>query len=95
MHKCFLGSTLLCNLYFRKILIDTTEPDKPEYLKLLKQTLLDNNSSIQEIIVTHWHGDHVGGVSDVTKEILSSNTHFWFICFGYYSYNIFTHDNYN
>ena len=26
---------------------------------------------IQEIVLTHWHHDHVGGVGDIHKDILS------------------------
>ena len=28
-------------------------------------------SEIQEIILTHWHRDHIGGVAAIHKEILS------------------------
>ena len=36
-----------------------------EYTTHLKEVLSSNETTIQEIILTHWHPDHVGGISDV------------------------------
>ncbi|XP_052765548.1 endoribonuclease LACTB2-like isoform X1 [Mya arenaria] len=55
----------------RKILIDTGDPQKPDYINNLRQTLQENSCGIQEIVLTHWHADHVGGVPDITRDILS------------------------
>ena len=49
----------------RRVLIDTGEKNKPEYLKQLHQTLTDNNISIGHVVITHWHHDHVGGLDGV------------------------------
>lgn len=45
-------------------MIDTGE-GKPEWLKLLKDTLDSENATLDKVIVTHWHPDHIGGVKDV------------------------------
>ena len=59
--------TLIC---FRKILIDTGEIDNAEYINNLKDALKKFQCSIQEVILTHWHGDHVGGIKNIVEHNL-------------------------
>ena len=48
-------------------MIDTGSGGSREYVEHLKEVLSNNASGIQEILITHWHPDHVGGILDVLK----------------------------
>uniref|UniRef100_T1IYM2 Beta-lactamase-like protein 2 homolog n=1 Tax=Strigamia maritima TaxID=126957 RepID=T1IYM2_STRMM len=53
-----------------RILLDTGNPQVPEYIKNLQTALKDaGDVTLQSILVTHWHGDHVGGVDDIIRDI--------------------------
>lgn len=64
---CDLSVWLEWICYFRRILCDTGEPKKPEYIKHLKSVLANEKTTIGDIIITHWHNDHIGGVQDVLQ----------------------------
>lgn len=57
-------------------MIDTGDANVPEYITNLKDVLRSENATIDTIILTHWHHDHVGGVND----ILNFNESKYIIC---------------
>lgn len=60
------------NTFCRRILLDTGDPNKPLFIENLKNILLSEKASIETILLTHWHHDHIGGVKDVLN-ILDEN----------------------
>ena len=59
----------LCVICVRRILVDAGESGNVEYINNLAKVLKQHRTSIQEIVITHWHLDHVGGVPDVCSQI--------------------------
>ncbi|XP_033125932.1 endoribonuclease LACTB2-like [Anneissia japonica] len=57
----------------KRILVDTGEEKKPEYISNLKKVLKDSGSTLQEILITHWHHDHTGGITELVKELQLAN----------------------
>ncbi|XP_072041879.1 endoribonuclease LACTB2-like [Amphiura filiformis] len=53
----------------KRILIDTGDADKPEYIQNLKDTIKTQQTGIQQILITHYHHDHVGGIADVCNAL--------------------------
>lgn len=49
--------------------MDTGEAANDEYIANLRKALDEHKTGIQEIILTHWHPDHIGGVSDICKHV--------------------------
>lgn len=57
-----------------RILIDTAE-GKPEWRTSLSHVLTSEKAAISTTLLTHWHPDHVGGVSDLLSLCPSSKIH--------------------
>ena len=57
----------------RRILLDTGDGQQPEYFLNLKKSLDDNCITIRDVILSHWHYDHVGGIAEVLKSTEVSN----------------------
>lgn len=52
-----------------RILVDTGEPRNNEYIANLQHVLDEHKAGVQEIVITHWHPDHLGGVPDICSSI--------------------------
>jgi endoribonuclease LACTB2 len=59
-------NTYLIGQGSKRLLIDTGE-GKPVWSSSLKKTLEDEKATVDKIILTHWHPDHVGGVKDALQ----------------------------
>lgn len=51
----------------RRILVDAGDENKPEYLRNLKNLLQEEGVTVEHIIITHWHHDHIGGVKEILE----------------------------
>ena len=58
-------NTYLIGSGTHKILLDTGSHGYPEYLENLKKTLCADGIKISEILISHWHPDHIGGIEGV------------------------------
>jgi len=60
-----IGSKISNNV----MLIDTSSPNKNEYINNITQYLNENVGiqKISDIVITHWHPDHIGSVPDIIK----------------------------
>ncbi|KAI9342587.1 beta-lactamase-like protein [Obelidium mucronatum] len=70
-------NTYLVGTGKRRILIDSGQ-GVPEYLGLLQQALQERgNVSISDILITHRHHDHVGGIQQVLQANPHTNVNIW------------------
>lgn len=70
---CFLMIKNIFPFHSSRILCDTGESKKPEYISSLKKVLNDERAGISDIILTHFHHDHIGGVKDVLECLKNVN----------------------
>ncbi|KAL8774986.1 MAG: hypothetical protein Q9209_000465 [Squamulea sp. 1 TL-2023] len=59
-------NTYLVGTGSQRLLVDTGE-GKPFWSELLSSVLTSEHATISDALITHWHPDHVGGVSDLLK----------------------------
>ncbi|RAO66037.1 uncharacterized protein BHQ10_002049 [Talaromyces amestolkiae] len=50
----------------KRLIIDTAQ-GIPEWADLIESTLADSHVHLSEVLLTHWHGDHTGGVPDLLR----------------------------
>ncbi|KAK5653553.1 hypothetical protein OQA88_8812 [Cercophora sp. LCS_1] len=59
-------NTYLVGTGSKRLLIDTGE-GKPSWIAAVKRTLDEEKATISGTIITHWHGDHTGGIKNVLE----------------------------
>lgn len=64
-------NTYLVGTGARRLLIDTGE-GKPSWAAALRRTLAEENAVVSHALISHWHGDHQGGIRDLLA--LSADT---------------------
>lgn len=65
-------NTYLVGTGRRRVLVDSGETKTAEaYIKLLNNVLSEENATIEHLVITHWHHDHIGGVEPV-RNLLKS-----------------------
>ncbi|KAF2245587.1 putative metallo-beta-lactamase domain protein [Trematosphaeria pertusa] len=50
----------------RRLIIDTAQ-GLPEWADLISDTFSERNISLSHVLLTHWHGDHTGGIPDLLR----------------------------
>nr|CAH7754787.1 unnamed protein product [Callosobruchus chinensis] len=53
----------------RRVLIDTGDADVPQYIHHLKTVLEEEEVNLDHILISHWHHDHLDGVSDIYSQV--------------------------
>lgn len=62
-------NTYLIGTGKKRILLDTGDGEAPEYIDLLKSVLKEHHVTLDHILLSHWHPDHVGGVKIIQQSI--------------------------
>lgn len=62
-------NTYLIGTGKKRILIDAGEKGFNSYIKNLISVLNSEEIELELIILTHWHSDHIGGVSDILDKV--------------------------
>lgn len=62
-------NTYLIGTGAKRILIDTGNPGVTEYIDILKGYMQEKSIQISDILVTHWHPDHIGGVIGILDNL--------------------------
>jgi len=70
-------NTYLIGTGSKRILLDTGDGLVPEYIDLLSSVLTTNQITLEHIVLTHWHPDHVGGVDEIQKLSTQSIRYFY------------------
>lgn len=67
-------NTYLVGTGNRRVLIDAGDAEtSKEYWNLLDQVLRDEKATIEHLVVTHWHHDHIGGVNAIQSMLKSTS----------------------
>lgn len=67
-------NTYLVGTGDQRLLIDTGEANKAEYTSLLGTTLHKLQARVSQIVLTHWHHDHLGGLPDVLNKVCAGGS---------------------
>ncbi|OHE98537.1 metallo-beta-lactamase superfamily protein [Colletotrichum orchidophilum] len=59
-------NTYLLGRGSRRILIDTGE-GMPSWIAAVKSTLEQEKATVEKVLITHWHGDHQGGIQQLLE----------------------------
>ncbi|KAH8807234.1 beta-lactamase-like protein [Xylogone sp. PMI_703] len=59
-------NTYIIGTGHERMIIDTGQ-GIPEWADLISSTLSDANITLSHVFITHWHGDHAGGVPDLLR----------------------------
>jgi len=67
VENSFIGfNMVLIKHYNDVILIDT---GYPRHYEVIKNYLLDNGLTLKQVIISHWHSDHFGGIEELDEDI--------------------------